>query len=94
MSRQDEAVAALDNRDWSAAEAVDRPRSASVVQSVRFSRELTERLLAEAQRRGVTPSEVIRDFVEAGLNSVEGSATVRLADVQRAINSLARPAAA
>lgn len=93
MSKRDEVMAALENKDWSNAEVDDRPRSVSVVQSVRFSRELTERLLAEAQRRGATPSEVIRDFVEAGLNSVEESATVNLADVQRAINALAQRAA-
>ena len=94
MSKRDDAVAASESRDWSGAQVDDRPRSASVVQSVRFSRELTERLLAEAQRRGVTPSKVIRDLVEAGLTAVEESATVRLADVQRAINTLARPTAA
>ncbi len=93
MSRDDEALAGLEDRDWSEAQVDDRPRTASVVQSVRFSRELTERLLAEAQRRGVTPSEVVREFVEAGLSSVEESATVRLADVQRALNALARRAA-
>jgi predicted DNA-binding protein len=72
----------------------DRPRAgASVVQSVRFSAEPTERLMAEAARRGVTPSEVIRDLVEAGLRSVDESATVRLADVRRALDDLAQRAA-
>jgi hypothetical protein len=52
-------------------------------------RELNERLLAEAQRRGVTPSEVIRDLVEAGLTAADESATVRLADVRRVIEALA-----
>lgn len=93
MSRFDEAAAALDDRDWSGAKADDRPRSASVVQSVRFPRELTERLLAEAERRGVTPSEVIRDLVEQGLSGVDQSATVRLADVHRVIDALAQRAA-
>jgi predicted DNA-binding protein len=92
MSKHDEA-AALEDRDWSSAHVDDRPRTASVVQSVRFSRDLTERLLTEAERRGATPSEVIRDLVEAGLATVEQSATVRLADVQRVINALAQHAA-
>ena len=93
MNKFDEATAALQDRDWSSAQVDDRPRNATVVQSVRMPRELTERLLAEAQRRGVTPSEVIRDLVEAGLNAVDESVTVRLADVRRVIDSLANEAA-
>jgi predicted DNA-binding protein len=93
VSKFDESAAALEDRDWSGAQVDDRPRSASVVQSVRFSRELTERLMAEAARRGCTPSEVIRDLVEAGLSSIDESATVRLADVRRAIEALAQRAA-
>ena len=93
MRKFDEAAAALEDRDWSAAQVDDRPRGVSVVQSVRFSRELTERLMAEAGRRGCTPSEVIRDLVEAGLSRVDESATVRLADVRRVIEALAKRAA-
>jgi predicted DNA-binding protein len=93
MTKFDESAAALENRDWSGAQVEDRPRSPSVVQSVRFSRELTERLMAEAGRRGCTPSEVIRDLVEAGLSNVDESATLRLADVRRAIEALAQRAA-
>lgn len=93
MSKFDEASAGLEDRDWSSAQIDDRPRNVSVVQSVRFPRELTERLLAEATRRGCTPSEVIRDLVEAGLSTAEESPTVRLADVRRAIDALARHAA-
>ncbi len=93
MSKFDEATAALDDRDWSSAQVDDKRRTATVVQSVRMPRELTERLFAEAQRRGVTPSEVIRDLVEAGLSAIDESATVRLADVRRAIEALAHRAA-
>ena len=93
MSKDEQSAAALESHDWSSADVVDTPRSPSVVQSVRMSRELTERVFAEAQRRGVTPSDVIRDLVEAGLSQVDDSATVRLADVQRVIESLARRAA-
>jgi len=93
MSTFDEATEALADRDWSAAEATGPTRMPTVVQSVRMSRELTERLFAEAQRRGVTPSEVIRDLVEVGLSAVDESATVRLADVRRVIESLAHRAA-
>lgn len=93
MNTFDEAAAALESRDWSDAKVDERPRQVSVVQSVRFSRELTERLMAEAARRGCTPSEVIRDLVEDGLSNVDESATVRLADVRRAIEALAQRAA-
>ncbi len=93
MSKFDDATEALTDRDWSSAEVVESPRTPTVVQSVRMSRELTERLFVEAQRRGVTPSEVIRDLVEAGLSQVDESATVRLADVRRVIESLANRAA-
>ncbi len=93
MSKFDDATAALDDRDWSSAQVDDKRRTATVVQSVRMPRELTERLFAEAQRRGVTPSEVIRDLVEAGLSAIDESATVRLADVRRAIEALAHRAA-
>jgi phosphoserine aminotransferase len=89
MSKFDDADAALQNRDWSGAQVEEKPRSVTVVQSVRMPRELNERLLAEAQRRGVTPSEVIRDLVEAGLTAADESATVRLADVRRVIEALA-----
>jgi predicted DNA-binding protein len=93
MSKFDEASAALEERDWSGARVDERPRTVTVVQSVRMPRELTERVFAEAQRRGVTPSEVIRDFVEGGLAAVDESATVRLADVRRVIEALANKAA-
>ena len=93
MSKFDDASAALNDRDWSSAEVIESPRTPTVVQSVRMSRELTERVFMEAQRRGVTPSDVIRDLVEAGLSQVDESATVRLADVRRVIESLAHRAA-
>jgi predicted DNA-binding protein len=93
MNKFDKDDAALDSRDWSSATVEDRPRGGSVVQSVRFPRDLTERLMAEAARRGVTPSEVIRDLVEAGLADVDESTTVRLADVRRVINALGTKAA-
>jgi predicted DNA-binding protein len=94
VSEIDEAADALEDRDWSDAELVDdQPRRITVVHSVRMSHELSDRLLAEAHRRGATPSEVIRDLVEAGLKVAEDSATVRLADVHRVIDMLGRTAA-
>ena len=95
MSKFDEAEAALDNRDWSGAHAVEPSRTASVVHSVRMSQDLTERLFAETQRRGITPSELIRVSVEAGLTAVGDDATVtlRVADLRRAIDTVVQHAA-
>ncbi len=93
MSKFDESVAVLEDRDWSGAQAETRATEPQIVQSVRMPRELTERLFAEAARRGTTPSQVIRDLVETGLTEINESATVRLVDVRRAIESLATRAA-
>ena len=93
MNKYDESVAALEDRDWSDAQVETRATEPQIVQSVRMPRELTERLYAEAVRRGTTPSQVIRDLVEAGLAEINESTTVRLADVRRAIDSLAAHAA-
>jgi predicted DNA-binding protein len=93
MTKFDDSVAALEDRDWSGAKAETRSAEPQIVQSVRMPRDLTERLFAEAERRGTTPSQVIRDLVEAGLADVSESTTVRLADVRRAIESLASRAA-
>jgi predicted DNA-binding protein len=93
MSTFDDSVAALEDRDWSSAQVETRVSEPQIVQSVRMPRDLTERLFAEAARRGTTPSQVIRDLVEAGLAEVNESATVRLVDVRRAIESLAGHAA-
>ena len=84
----DDANIGLENRDWSGARVEQKARNATVVHSVRLSRELTEKVFAEARRRDVTPSEVIRDLVEAGLAAGNESTTVRLADVHRAIDAL------
>src|SRR5256885_3543287 len=92
MNKFDESAAALEDRDLSGAQVEDRRRNASVVQSVRFSRELTERLMAEAARRGCTPSEAIRDLVEAGLSSKDGTAPGQPAVARRGIAHLAPPA--
>ncbi|WP_018789627.1 hypothetical protein [Salinispora arenicola] len=62
-----------------------------------MSYHLTERLFAEAQRRDVTPSELIREYVEAGLNTAESGnqeiVTIRVADLHRAIDTAVKRAA-
>ena len=71
MNEIEESLAALKSRDWSDAEIDSRPRAASVAVSVRMPREMAERLFSEAERRDATPSQVIRDLVEAGLDTSE-----------------------
>jgi hypothetical protein len=92
----DEVHTSLASRDWSGAEA-DRPRGATVVHSTRMSRQLTGRLFVEAERRGITPSELIREYVAAGLDAAADvettTVTVRLADLHRAIDTAVRRAA-
>lgn len=100
MSKFDEADAALASHDWSAAVPVDPDQSSvSVVHSTRMSHELTRRLMAEAARRGITPSQLVRDFVGEGLAAAEVAdadvvVTVRVADLHRAIDGVVRGRAA
>ncbi|MGH3661047.1 MAG: hypothetical protein ACRDTQ_04215 [Micromonosporaceae bacterium] len=95
MSRSDDASAALEDRDWSSATVDHKPRGATVVQSVRMSRDLLDRLYGEADSRGVTPSELIRDLVEVGLSELDEDTTItmRLSDLRRAISKVAHSAA-
>jgi predicted DNA-binding protein len=92
---RDEAMQALENTDWSGATVERERRPVSVIHSVRFPTELSERLEAEATRRGLTPSALIRDLVDAALTGTpdEATVTVRVADLHRAIDSALRRAA-
>lgn len=76
-------------------EPIDRTDTVKVALTTRFPREVLERLAAEAQRRGTTPSEVVRDLVDRGLRAVEESPTVtiRLADAHAALDAALRHAA-
>lgn len=89
MSEVDD-PAALDSRDWSDVTLDDKPRTVSIVQSVRMPRELVEKLYAEAGRRGVTTSQLIRDLVEVGLSAPadDTTVTVRVADLHRALDQV------
>lgn len=73
----------------------ERPDNVKVALTTRFPREVLERLAAEAQRRGTTPSEVVRDLVDRGLRALEDSPTVtiRLADAHAALDAAIRDAA-
>jgi hypothetical protein len=95
MSKVDEALAAMEDRDWSNATVDDQPRPSSVVHSTRMSHALTERLFAEAERCAITPSELIRQAVEARLETGRPSevVTVDVAVLHHAIDQAVRRAA-
>jgi predicted DNA-binding protein len=55
---------------------------------------LDERYRELARERGVGATTLIRQILEAGVAELDSTAAASLADVQRAIASLARPACA
>jgi hypothetical protein len=61
------AEAALRRIDWTGATVDHEPCRVSIVHSVRFSSELSKKLEAEADRRGVTPNVLIHDLISVGL---------------------------
>ena len=72
------------------------PSQAKIVHSVRLDPQLSERLFAEADRRGASPSAVLREIVERALTPMpdtEAIVTVRLADLHRALDSAIQRAA-
>lgn len=73
----------------------DRPDNVKVALTTRFPREVLERIAAEAERRGTTPSDVVRDLVDRGLHALEDSpvVTIRLADAHAALDAAIRNAA-
>ncbi|MFG1804642.1 hypothetical protein ACGFI4_31310 [Micromonospora carbonacea] len=94
MTSRDDALRALNDSDWSGAE-VDHS-TAKVVHSTRLPPEVSSRLEAEAHRRGITPSALICELVDAGLAPVadDTTVTVRAADLRRAIDNVIHDAAA
>ncbi|MGW0433174.1 hypothetical protein ACWDV4_11625 [Micromonospora sp. NPDC003197] len=65
-----------------------------VSRSVRLPLETYERVRAAADARGIGVTTLMRQWIEAGLADLDESATVSLADVRRALASLAQPTAA
>ncbi|MBO0879416.1 MAG: hypothetical protein J2P17_03390 [Mycobacterium sp.] len=92
---RDEALRALADTDWTGATVERDRRPVSVIHSVRFPTETSERLEAEAERRGLTPSALVRELVEAGLSKVDDNTTVtvRVADLRHAIDQVLHRAA-
>lgn len=95
MTRRDDALRALDSRDWTGAEVEQGPRPASIVHGVRLSPETSDKLLAEADRRGITPSALLREIVDKALDERgdDDLVVLRRADLLRAIDTIAQRAA-
>ncbi len=93
MTSREEALRALESRDFTGAYIDDTKRSISVVYSVRVDQELSEWIAAEADRRSVSPSLVIRDaLVEAKTaEASDQTVTLKLSDLHRAVNRLVQP---
>jgi hypothetical protein len=86
----DEALRALQERDWSGGEVGTGPGAASIVFSARLRGELADWVAAEADRRGVNPSVVIRDAVAAAraAAAADETITVTRSDLHRLIDRL------
>jgi hypothetical protein len=93
---RDEALRSLESRDWSNAVVDNTPASGAMVTlGGRFRPEQADRVMAEAQRRGVPVSEALRDLVDeafaARAAAGEEPVTVRPADLLRALRDAAEP---
>jgi predicted DNA-binding protein len=64
-----------------------------VSRSVRLPAEMYDRVRAAAEARGLGVTTLMRQWIEAGLSDLDDSTTVTLADVRRALATLASPAA-
>lgn len=70
-----------ENEEWET-EKVEVARPVGVVVSVRFPQELANRIFAEARRRGVKTSVVVREAVERAIDHTPGpSSDVQLSTV-------------
>jgi predicted DNA-binding protein len=63
-----------------------------ISRSLRLPLDLDEHLHELAQARGIGTTTLMREILAAGVASIDNTAVVPLADVQRVIASLARPA--
>ncbi|MEU7906920.1 CopG family transcriptional regulator [Actinoplanes sp. NPDC049118] len=87
MNGSDEHAASMNNRDWTTAQPDNRQRAVGVVQAVRMSYEMTERLFVLAQQRRISPNELIREIVEDYLTGdADEMITIRRSDLHRAID--------
>lgn len=90
MSKTDQAMAALEDTDWSGAEVVREPRPASTVFSVRLPDGVSQAFEAIATEREVTPTKLLRELVDAAIaGHSEGQVvTLRVEDLHKAIDAM------
>jgi hypothetical protein len=90
VANTDDALRAVSGRDWSGGLADTGPGAASIVFSVRLRGELAAWVAAEADRRGVNPSVVIRDAVAAARAAAAADETITVTrrDLHRLIDQL------
>jgi predicted DNA-binding protein len=67
---------------------LDAEHPVMVVRSLRWPLDLDERLAAAAKSRGVTRSQLIRDWIEIELAALENDQPISRADALRALASL------
>lgn len=92
--RERKALAALESRDWSAAEPAPATNRAKAVLSIRLSPDVIEALAVEAAHRGVKPGTLASELIEAGLQPApEGDAVVPLVELRKWLERHARHAA-
>ena len=78
MGRREDALRALEDRDWSGATVEDTPRKSMTVHSVRLPDDLEQWLIGEAVRLGTNPSVVIRMLIERAAQPAKDGEMVTL----------------
>ena len=86
----DEALRALESRDWSGGQVDTEPASGSIVFSTRLKGDLADWVATEADRRGVSPSVVIRDAVASARTAASSDETITVTrgDLHRLIDRI------
>jgi len=85
----------MNSSDWSGGEVVvpDPNRRVSVVHSTRLPAEYSAALEAEAERRGITPSKLMQQYVIAGLERTTADVvTISRAKLHEAIDRIVEAA--
>lgn len=74
MTSREDALNALNDRDWTGADVdTGQPSNVTIVVSARLHADLAAELFAEAEARGVKPGVLVRDLVEQGLSAVKAA---------------------
>lgn len=95
MRRKDAERAANQPVDWEGGTVERKRRPVMMTYSTKLPPEVAEPLEAEAGRRGITPSALIRELLEAAVGRLADDpiVTARRSDLVAAIDRVVRPAA-